>query len=101
MTISKGVITNSYMFSNKGHLVTSITTIMCVVYTPIEISCSRVFLLGMDDSYSSLGRYCGSSVPVKYSTGQYMFIKFKSDGSNVFTGFQMMYSSMLKNTGEC
>ncbi|XP_046374817.2 cubilin-like [Haliotis rufescens] len=53
---------------------------------------------GVDDSYSSLGRYCGSSVPLKYSTGQFMFIKFKSDGSNVFTGFQMLYTSMLKDT---
>ncbi|XP_071091816.1 cubilin-like [Haliotis cracherodii] len=48
---------------------------------------------GSDDTSTSLGRYCGSSLPTTHSSGQYMFIKFHSDNSNTGTGFKISYQA--------
>ncbi|XP_067665910.1 cubilin-like [Haliotis asinina] len=52
---------------------------------------------GSSDIAPSLGRYCGYSVPTLSSTGQYMYIKFKSDGSTTGTGFSMTYTSVYQD----
>ncbi|XP_046553793.1 cubilin-like [Haliotis rubra] len=52
---------------------------------------------GSSDIAPSLGRYCGYSVPTLSSSGQYMYIKFKSDGSTTGSGFSMSYKSSFQD----
>ncbi|XP_046553794.1 deleted in malignant brain tumors 1 protein-like [Haliotis rubra] len=51
------------------------------------------FFDGTDDMFTSLGRYCGSSLPTQHSSGQNMYIKFHSDNSNTGAGFKMTYQA--------
>ncbi|XP_046553787.1 bone morphogenetic protein 1-like [Haliotis rubra] len=48
---------------------------------------------GPDSNAPSLGRWCGKSEPVKRSSGQVMFLKFKSDSSGVDLGFKIQYTN--------
>ncbi|XP_046553796.1 cubilin-like [Haliotis rubra] len=51
------------------------------------------FFDGYSDTDTSLGRYCGSSLPTKHSSGENMYIKFHSDSSNTGTGFKLSYEA--------
>ncbi|XP_067664499.1 cubilin-like [Haliotis asinina] len=48
---------------------------------------------GPDSNAPSLGRWCGKSEPIKRSSGSVMFLKFKSDSSDVDRGFKIQYTN--------
>ncbi|XP_046553798.1 cubilin-like isoform X2 [Haliotis rubra] len=48
---------------------------------------------GPNSNAPSLGRWCGKSEPIKRSSGQVMFLKFKSDSSGVDRGFKIEYTN--------
>ena len=44
---------------------------------------------GLNESATSMGEFCGSLIPESFiSTGRYMRVVFKSDGSHTRQGFQ-------------
>ena len=41
----------------------------------------------------SLGRYCGQAIPTNVSVAQSMYVKFRSDSANQFSGFTAQFST--------
>lgn len=68
-----------------------------------DLSCSydSVELFdGRDDSASRLSKSCGSILPSPvYSSGRYMYMKFKSDLSNTEKGFVAHYRELTDSSG--
>ncbi|XP_067664498.1 cubilin-like [Haliotis asinina] len=56
------------------------------------------FFDGYSDLDTSLGRYCGSDLPSKHSSGENMYIKFHSDNSNTDTGFKLSYEAKVRDS---
>ena len=56
---------------------------------------------GEDDQARRLGNFCGDAFGMRgfrtlYSSGRYLYLKFKSDGKNQKKGFHLQYQTFLK-----
>ena len=57
--------------------------------------CNRDYVEIRDgrDQSVSLGRYCGQAIPTNVSVAQSMYVKFRSDSANQFSGFTAQFST--------
>ena len=57
------------------------------------------FYDGMSAGSSLLGSYCGTTHPdVIYSTSQYLYVMFRTDGSATYKGFNFSVSAVKEGT---
>ena len=54
---------------------------------------------GNSTSSSQIGKYCGNNIPPSsVSTGNELYIHFKTDGTDVRRGFNMTYDAVKGNS---